>query len=122
MEGTFSEMFCNMTSITGLYLGATKFNGTLPACLSEMSQLTDLDVSDAFFTGPIPNMEKLKNLNSLYLNDITATSKWEGELPKGFGDLVKLKILFMPTASLVGPLPPINFYLLKCVLEVRAII
>jgi hypothetical protein len=118
MTGTFSESICNMTATTGFYLGATKFSGPLPDCLGEMTNLQKLDVSDSLFTGPIPSsIANLVNLQELYLNDVTGSSMWTGELPKKFGKLKMLETFFLATSTIRGPLPEINFFLTYCKLE-----
>ncbi|KAJ6288213.1 hypothetical protein OIU76_024242 [Salix suchowensis] len=76
--------------ITGLNISSSQFQGPIPASITELSYLKELDLGYNNFTGKIPQFPKSSVLTSVDLrhNDLT------GSVPDSFACLANLKTLY----------------------------
>ncbi|KAJ6739833.1 hypothetical protein OIU79_000061 [Salix purpurea] len=76
--------------ITGLNISSRQFQGPIPASITELSYLKELDLGYNNFTGKIPQFPKSSVLTSVDLrhNDLT------GSVPDSFACLTNLKTLY----------------------------
>jgi len=76
--------------------------GTLPASITNLSELEHLNLAQSQISGPIPsdigNLSKLKYL-------ILAINPLEGTIPASIVDLTNLEVLLLFDNNLTGPLP-----------------
>ncbi|XP_027353067.1 receptor-like protein 32 [Abrus precatorius] len=74
-SGAIPASISNLKQLSILDLSNCLFNGTLPGSMSRLSELTYVDLSSNYFTGPIPSLNMSKNLFHLALshNDLTGS-------------------------------------------------
>jgi len=88
--------------VSQLQLNENGLNGTLPAEIEQLAQLTSLGLGDNNLTGTIPaEIGQLANLTALDLNG----NQLDGELPAEIGNLASLESLVINDNPLTGPLP-----------------
>ncbi|XBH81392.1 hypothetical protein VPH35_106966 [Triticum aestivum] len=79
------------------------FEGTLPASLRSLQEVTIATFSNNKFTGPLP--KEIFNLSSLSDTLDLSGNYFVGPLPPEVGDLTKLAYLYLSRNNLSGPLP-----------------
>ncbi|KAK8989311.1 hypothetical protein V6N11_063743 [Hibiscus sabdariffa] len=90
-------------TIRNLFLSGNQFNGSIPATLSALTQLTELFLDDNHLSDEIPDsFQELKSLVDLDLSGNNLT----GQLPSSFGNLSSLTMLNVENNILSGPIPP----------------
>ncbi|KAL2330704.1 hypothetical protein Fmac_018285 [Flemingia macrophylla] len=74
-SGALPASISNLTQLSILDLNNCHFNGTLPSSMSRLRELTYMDLSINNFTGPIPSLNMSKNLVHLDFshNDFTGS-------------------------------------------------
>jgi Leucine-rich repeat (LRR) protein len=89
--------------VTRVVLNSNNLTGTLPAALSQLTQLTQLQlVGNTGLAGSIPtSLGSLTNLQTLYL----AGSKLSGSIPAELGNLTNLTYLGLNGNQLSGAIP-----------------
>lgn len=88
--------------VTGLYLVNNQLNGTLPASLGNLTELSDLYLSSNNLSGTIPNsIGNLSALAFLYLSH----NKLEGNIPATIGNATALRELYLQHNKLTGEIP-----------------
>ena len=88
--------------VTQLYLVQKNLDGTVPADLASLSELTGLYLHRNELTGPIPS--QLGELSSLVHLTLHRNRLW-GEMPDDLGDLTALTFLSLYGNNLAGELP-----------------
>ncbi|KAJ4787261.1 Leucine-rich receptor-like protein kinase family protein [Rhynchospora pubera] len=103
IEGTLAnETFCMLHQLELLYLEKNSLTGTLPSCLWNLPNLSEIYLSSNNFNGVIPQeigmCQSLVEL-SLWGNQLT------GSIPDSVGNLTSLELLVLARNSLSGSLP-----------------
>jgi len=103
IEGSIPLTISNLKNLTHLDLSTNKFTGVLPASIGDMTTLTYLFLaSNEFDAGPIPDY--LQNLSSLRELSLKRTSR-NGNIPDWIGNVVKLILLDLDDNNLIGKIP-----------------
>ncbi|KAL5562434.1 hypothetical protein UlMin_032181 [Ulmus minor] len=95
---------CNSdsTRVAQITLDPVGYSGTLTPLVSQLAQLTILDLADNYFHGPIPpSISSLLNLRTLTLR----SNKFSGNLPPAITELKYLESLDISHNFLTGSLP-----------------
>ncbi|HTN09009.1 T9SS type A sorting domain-containing protein [Agriterribacter sp.] len=88
--------------VTGLYLINNQLEGSLPASLGNLTEISDLYLSSNNLSGTIPNsIGNLAALAFLYLNN----NKLEGSIPASIGNATALRELHLEHNKLTGEIP-----------------
>uniref|UniRef100_A0A8I6XHS8 Leucine-rich repeat-containing N-terminal plant-type domain-containing protein n=2 Tax=Hordeum vulgare subsp. vulgare TaxID=112509 RepID=A0A8I6XHS8_HORVV len=103
LEGPFLQGLQNCTSMSGLDLSNNYFSGPIPAEISrQMPYLTSLDLSYNSFSGSIPqSISQMTYLNAL----IFQHNQLSGQIPPQFDLLDRLTIFNVAENLLSGPIP-----------------
>ncbi|GKV38655.1 hypothetical protein SLEP1_g46545 [Rubroshorea leprosula] len=108
LEGSIPASIGNLSQLTELGLYSNNFNGQIPTSLANLTQLQSLNLQNNQFFGPIPafigNLSQLTVL-SLWLNNLS------GQIPSSLANLSKLSYLDLSRNLLNGMLPPWIFTL-----------
>ncbi|XP_077211607.1 uncharacterized protein LOC143846895 isoform X2 [Tasmannia lanceolata] len=101
--GTLSPFLSNLTQLTHLDLSDNSFYSQIPSSLSSLSNLQTLTLKSNSFSSNLPPslFPTLKNLQTLDISHNTLI----GTLPQTLKFLSSLKTLDLSFNSLVGPLP-----------------
>ncbi|CAH1450237.1 unnamed protein product [Lactuca virosa] len=107
-SGRIPRSLSNLTQLTFLTLGGNKFTGFIPSLVG-LSELNALELNgNNFEKGQLPDwLGKLTKLNQLYLSDNNLT----GEIPSFLANLTKLSVLSLGLNSLNGHIPSSFFNL-----------
>lgn len=88
--------------IVGLNVVVGNFDGQLPDCIGDLSELRVLVLAGGNLHGPIPeSIGKLKHLNYLCLGD----NNMYGEIPSSIGNLTELEWLRITNTKISGRIP-----------------
>ena len=94
---------CYGAGAMGIFLSRNNLTGSLPADLSKIAALQQLDLSDNRISGPLPpEWGAMKHLTVLYLY----SNLLSGSLPPEWGSMPKLVWLYLGHNQLTGLLPP----------------
>jgi Leucine-rich repeat (LRR) protein len=90
-------------NVTKIVLPSNRLTGVLPAELSDLSNLQELNFQNNALTGTLPSeLTKLKNvLLAIDLN----TNSYSGEIPAWIGQMTELKSLLLSFNRFSGPIP-----------------
>ena len=104
----------DMTSWDGIRLGGTPrrvqfilltskdLDGSIPALLGNLTELSRIDLDENSLTGAIPpQLGMLKKLTHLYLQD----NELSGEIPPELGSMTALQVLYPENNELTGAVP-----------------
>ncbi|GLU22545.1 hypothetical protein SLE2022_386120 [Rubroshorea leprosula] len=92
LEGSIPASIQNLSQLTDLLLYSNNFNGQIPTSLANLTQLTYLDLSNNQFSGPIPtSIGNLRQLTILYL-DVNNLSE---QIPSSLANLTQLTSLYL---------------------------
>ena len=102
LQGTIPAELGQLTNLTVLYLHDNQLTGTIPTELARLSKLTSLDLSTNQLTGAIPvELGNLENLTGLVL----AENQLSGAIPVELGNLENLEWLVLAENQLSGAIP-----------------
>ncbi|KAI5669816.1 hypothetical protein M9H77_19669 [Catharanthus roseus] len=127
LNGVVPSTLCNITSLYKLFLHTNNLKGTLPSCFSKIQNLktlfiyrnklsgivppaffansislTELDLSNNLFIGPLPpEVGKLANI--IYFN--VSYNNFSGQIPSTLGDCSNLRFLRMQNNFFTGRIP-----------------
>lgn len=101
LEGPVPTDFATLP-LTSLQLNGQKFNGDV--FLSNMSNLSVIRIENNFFSGPLPNMSMLRELQELNL----ARNKFSGPVPSSLTGLINLGEVNLSSNYFQGPIPTFN--------------
>jgi gliding motility-associated-like protein len=126
-ESTWFGVQVSGCHVTGLYLNNNNLNGSLPAALGDLTELTTLQIiNNPLLSGSIPtSIGNLTKLNSmlLYLNGLSGTippsignltmvtqlelqsNNFTGSIPAEIGNLTSLNYLRLDDNQLTGTIP-----------------
>jgi Leucine-rich repeat (LRR) protein len=91
----------NMTRLEQLWIVNTNAIGTIPTEINEITPLEQFLARDNDFTGPIPAMDRLLNLDRILLQN----NHFESSIPSSFGKLTSLRLFKLSNNNLTGPIP-----------------
>ncbi|KAI5345031.1 hypothetical protein L3X38_012908 [Prunus dulcis] len=98
-EGLVPSALSNLRQLTYLDISANRFGGPIPDSLANLTQLTVFRVSTSSLTGPIPSW--LGNFSELVYLDF-AFNQLSGSIPASFSNLINLEILYLHANNLSG--------------------
>ncbi|BBN11198.1 hypothetical protein MPTK1_5g09910 [Marchantia polymorpha subsp. ruderalis] len=103
MTGNIPACFCRFNQLTTYDLSGNNLGGEIPNCIGyNQPKLTSFVVSFNKLTGPIPaTLSRLSKLEELQLDN----NKLSGSIPAQIGNLVNLVYLSLNNNSLSGPMP-----------------
>ncbi|GKV50830.1 hypothetical protein SLEP1_g57516 [Rubroshorea leprosula] len=102
LEGTIPASIGNLGQLTILFLYSNYLSGQIPSSLANLTQLTFLYLSYNQFSGPIPaSIGNLRQLTRLYLfyNNLS------GQIPSSLANLTQLSFLDLSDNQFSGPIP-----------------
>ncbi|XP_014511501.1 leucine-rich repeat receptor protein kinase EMS1-like [Vigna radiata var. radiata] len=101
--GNHIQFECIRHDLMYLDLSYNEFNGSLPAWLGQLENLSSLIMTDSNLVGSLPCaiITKLVHLENLVLSN----NNFNGSLPDCIGDLVSLKILILASNHFDGIIP-----------------
>ena len=103
LNGTIPAELAFLTDLTHLYLHKNQLNGEIPAELGKLANLEWLSLYSNRLTGGIPStFADLSNLKRMYLNH----NQLSGTIPSELGGMPSLTHLFLHRNDLTGGIPP----------------
>jgi hypothetical protein len=102
LTGTIPSEFGKLSNfLTDLRLAQTSMEGTLPESLFSLSRMWRLDLHSNGFSGPIHNVTRFGDMQTLRLND----NQFTGEIPARLGTMSNLVDLRLNGNRLTGSIP-----------------
>ncbi|XP_015081784.1 receptor-like protein 6 [Solanum pennellii] len=102
LAGPFQEFIRNLSQITQLDLSDNHLEGEIPEFIGQLSQITQLDLTDNNLDGEIPDVfSNLQMLTHLLLQN----NNFTGRFPSSLVDLTNLQVLRLRNNSLSGTIP-----------------
>jgi hypothetical protein len=102
LNGTLPAELDNLINLTYLNLGGNELIGTMPTVFGTLTNLEELELGSAGFSGEIPsNLANLTNLRRLDLGD----QDLSGDMPAWIGSLSNLERLDLSDNELTGSIP-----------------
>ncbi|GKV44938.1 hypothetical protein SLEP1_g52072 [Rubroshorea leprosula] len=102
LEGSIPASIGNLSQLTYLRISSNNLSGQIPTSLANLTQLTSLDLSDNQFSGPILasicNLRQLTSLD-LYFN------KFSRQIPSSLANLTQLTYLSLFHNQFSSPIP-----------------
>ncbi|GLT79549.1 hypothetical protein SLA2020_510330 [Shorea laevis] len=102
LEGSIPASIGNLSQLTSLQLYSKNFSGQIPSSLANLTQLSVLFLSDNHFSGPIPAF--LENLSQLAILSLSFNNL-SGPIPAFLGNLSQLTFLDLQFNNLSGQIP-----------------
>ncbi|XP_074568418.1 leucine-rich repeat receptor-like serine/threonine-protein kinase At2g14510 [Curcuma longa] len=91
--------------VVSLNLSSMGLSGSISPYISNLTALTNVSLANNNFTGHIPNLSRLRNLEKLHLQD----NQFTGTITLSFVNLTKLQELYIENNNLTGDIPPSLF-------------
>ncbi|RDX58464.1 Receptor-like protein 12, partial [Mucuna pruriens] len=107
-SGALPASISNLRQLSIIDLSSCHYNGTLPSSMSRLEELTYLDLSQNDFTGPIPSLNMSRNLVHLDLSHNDFTGSITSVHLEGLRKLVQIDL---QVNSLNGSIPSSLFAL-----------
>ncbi|XP_074294393.1 leucine-rich repeat receptor protein kinase HPCA1-like [Silene latifolia] len=125
LTGSIPSTIALVQTLEAIRFDRNSLNGTLPSNLNELTHVNELVLSNNAFTGPVPNLTDMSNLNYLDMSnnsfEATNVSQWlttlqslttvmmertglEGQLPVEFFSIPQLQTVVMKGNQLSGEL------------------
>ncbi|GLT28255.1 hypothetical protein SLA2020_032010 [Shorea laevis] len=102
LEGSIPASIGNLSQLTYLFLSYNNFNGQVPTSLANLTQLTYLYLSNNQFSGPIlASICNLRQLTILYLD----SNNFSGQIPSSLANLTQLTFLDLSKNKFSSPIP-----------------
>ena len=102
LTGTIPFELSNLSNLTDLFLSNNQLSGSIPSELGDLSNLTDLNLSDNQLSDGIPS--ELGNLSKLiYLR--LSSNNLSNSIPLALGNLSNLTSLYLSFNNLSGSIP-----------------
>ena len=104
LNGSLPAELGLLSNLTYLNLRNNGLAGPIPSELGDLTNLRYLGLNNNELSGPIPDLSRMTLLKQLYLsnNDLT------GDLPDWMGTLTKLRDLWLWGNELEGPIPDLS--------------
>ncbi|KAL0322722.1 UNVERIFIED_CONTAM: putative LRR receptor-like serine/threonine-protein kinase [Sesamum angustifolium] len=101
--GDVQEIFGQLHQVKSLVLSGNSYTGgLLSSGILELQNISELDLSDNDFFGPLPvEISQMSNLKMLVLAD----NQFTGSIPHGYGNLSRLQALDLSINNLSGSIP-----------------
>ncbi|KAK4387942.1 putative LRR receptor-like serine/threonine-protein kinase [Sesamum angolense] len=101
--GDVQEIFGQLHQVSSLVLSGNSYTGgLLSSGIFELQNISELDLSDNDFFGPLPvEISQMSNLKMLVLAD----NQFTGSIPHGYGNLSRLQALDLSFNNLSGSIP-----------------
>lgn len=100
--GTFDRLLCSLVSLTTLALVRVNLLGSIPAQISQLTNLQTLHASNNALTGALPpSLSLLVSLTSLKFD----SNNFTGTVPQQLSTLVILRVIQLSSNRLTGTLP-----------------
>ncbi|TKY50963.1 Polygalacturonase inhibitor 1 [Spatholobus suberectus] len=117
-SGTLTPLISQLTQLTTLDLSENNFFGPIPSSISSLSNLQTLTLRSNSFSGPIPpSITTLKSLQSLDLSH----NYLSGYLPNSVSSLTTLRRLDLSFNKLTGPIPKLPPNLLELAIKANSL-
>lgn len=107
-SGSLPESISNLQNLSKLELSNCSFSGPIPSTIANLTELVYLDFSFNSFTGSIPHLQQSKKLTHLDLSENRLTGLLSPAHFKGLSELVYINLA---VNSLTGILPAYIFEL-----------
>lgn len=101
LTGNLPASISGLSFLTNLQLSNCDFYGTVPSAVGKLPRLTQLDLSNNHFTGPIPDFDPYSSIRRIVLS----TNNFTGFIPPSYGKLQNLTTLDLQNNSLQGSVP-----------------
>ncbi len=102
LVGTIPQEIGNLSQLTNLYLSNNELTGSIPSSLGNLTNLTYLLLSNNQLSGSIPSsLGDLSNLNHLLITN----NLLSGSIPTSLGNLSNLNDLWLGSNDLTGSIP-----------------
>ncbi|XP_061368907.1 probable inactive leucine-rich repeat receptor kinase XIAO [Gastrolobium bilobum] len=117
-SGSLTPLISQLTNLTTLDLSDNSFYGPIPSSLSSLSNLQTLTLRSNSFTGSIPlSITTIKSLESLDLSH----NSLSGSLPNSMNSLSNLRRIDLSFNKLTGSLPKLPPNLLELALKANSL-
>ncbi|XP_078170515.1 polygalacturonase inhibitor 2-like [Carex rostrata] len=104
---SFPDAICSLTEIDFLQISNIPgFYGSIPSCITKLSNLRTLNIFDTSLSGPVPSFYNHTNMIGIYL----ARNHLSGTIPPSLSTLPNLAYLELPSNYLTGTIPPGIFH------------
>jgi len=100
INGTISPLISKLSLLTTLQLGFTGLGGEIPTEMFVLTDLSEMNLENAQFSGTIP--ELFKNLNASLMDLLLNNNRFTGSVPVAFDYLTALETLQIQGNEITG--------------------
>ncbi|KAE8656591.1 Detected protein of confused Function [Hibiscus syriacus] len=101
--GSIPDQIDRLSTLVYLDVGANNFSGNIPPSIGRLSNLQTLYMYQNLFNGTFP--KEIGNLSNLEVLGMAYNEFSPVRIPQGFGQLRKLRYLWMTRTNLIGQIP-----------------